>query len=65
MHTDEHSGSTNPFPYGITTVDKLGRQKRKAMHILLRFGQTRWLKELYTGMSNFDLPFYSTLHIVN
>jgi hypothetical protein len=50
MHTDENGGSTNPFRYGIITVDKLEGQKRKTMHILLRFSQTRWLKELYTGM---------------
>ena len=31
------------------------------MLILLLFSQKRWLKELYTGMSNFDLLLYSML----
>jgi len=37
MHTDEHGGSTNPFPYGITTVDKLERQKKEGNAYFIRF----------------------------
>lgn len=51
-----------PIPLQNNNSRQTGTTKRLAIPILLLFSQKRWLKELHTGRSNFDLLLYSMLH---